>query len=210
MIVIQFYPSRVCGEPTIKSQNMENRINALSTNDELEMLKRAVDGDTEAFSQLYEQNVARIYNYIYYRTGSMVDAEDITARVFHRALRHIRAYKNMGVPFSAWLYRIAHNLVANWYRDKSRRKEVSLDDYMTLHQSTEHVEHVLVQSQDNERLLRIIRRLSPDRQQLLILKYVEGLSNAEIGVIMGRSEGAIKGLYHRTLQALRNELEKEE
>ncbi len=177
--------------------------------DDDQALDRAVRGDPEAFSILYERYVTRIYNYIYYRTGSPYDAEDLTERVFLRALGHIRAYNNRGVPFSAWLYRIAHNLVANWHRDNSRRKEVPLEDQRNLHQRTDHPEISLVNSQDQEMLLKLIRRLPEDRQQLIILKFVEHLSNGEVATIMGRSEGAIKSLYHRTLQTLREEIEKQ-
>ena len=116
----------------------------------------------------------------------------------------------MGVPFSAWLYRIAHNLVANWYRDNQRRQEVPLENTPELEYKSEHPEATLVYHQDMERLLRHIRELPPDRQQLIILKFVEKLPNNEIGLIMGRSEGAIKSLYHRTLLILREELEKTE
>jgi RNA polymerase sigma-70 factor (ECF subfamily) len=87
-------------------------------------VKLAVNGDADAFSYIYEKNVTRIYNYIYYRIGSEDDAEDLTARVFHRAFGHIEKYQEKGVPFTAWLYRIAHNLTANWYRDTQRRKEI--------------------------------------------------------------------------------------
>ena len=83
-------------------------------------LSRAAQGDREAFGVLYERYVVRIYNYIYYRTGNTFDAEDLTERVFLRAMRHIGNYKDRGLPFSAWLYRIAHNLVANWHRDNSQ------------------------------------------------------------------------------------------
>jgi RNA polymerase sigma-70 factor (ECF subfamily) len=172
-------------------------------------LERAVHGDPEAFSILYERYVTRIYNYIYYRTGSPYDAEDLTERVFLRALGHIRTYNNRGIPFSAWLYRIAHNLVANWHRDNSRRKEVPLEDQTDLHQRTDHPEISLVNSQEQEMLLRLIRHLPEDRQQLIILKFVEHLSNSEVATIMGRSEGAIKSLYHRTLQTLRVDIEKQ-
>ena len=108
-----------------------------------------------------------------------------------------------GVPFSAWLYRIAHNLVANWHRDNSRKKEISLDDTAELYDRGVLPETNMVQLQENEVLFKAIRTLTPDRQQLLILKFVEHLSNAEIAAIMQRSEGAIKSLYHRTLLALR-------
>ncbi len=169
---------------------------------------RACAGDSDAFSFLYERNVTRIYNYIYYRIGSEADAEDITSRVFYRAFGHINTYVEKGVPFSAWLYRIAHNLIANWHRDTHRRNEVSLEDQIELPVKADHPERAVEKTQEVEQLLQGIRRLSPDRQQLLILKFVEEFSNAEIADIMGKSEGAIKSLYHRALIALRVEMEK--
>ena len=175
--------------------------------EEKETLARASQGDQEAFGILYERYVERIFNYVYYRTGNVHDAEDLTARVFYRALHHIPNYTDRGVPFSAWLYRIAHNLIANWHRDRSRHQEIPLSDAPTLHYKGDPPEVALVQSEEREALLKIIRHLPSERQQLLILKFVEHLSNAEIGEIMGRSEGAVKSLYHRTLLALRDNLD---
>lgn len=171
-----------------------------------EALLRAADGESEAFGVLYERYVGRIYNYVYYRTGNHFDAEDLTARVFYRAMRHIKNYQDRGVPFSAWLYRIAHNLVANWHRDNSRRQEIPLDDGFSGKHISEHPESALLETEEQEGLMRIIRLLPPERQQLLILKFVDHLSNAEIGLIMGRTEGAIKSLYHRTLTSLRDDM----
>jgi len=170
-------------------------------------LALATQGDREAFGLLYERYVGRIYNYVYYRTGNIYDAEDLTERVFMRAMRHIPNYHDRGLPFTAWLYRIAHNLVANWHRDNSRRKEIPLDDGLQSIYQGEHPEHELLQTEEREHLLGAIHGLPADRQQLLILKFVEHLSNVEIGQIMGRSEGAVKSLYHRTLLAMRDELE---
>jgi RNA polymerase sigma-70 factor (ECF subfamily) len=178
--------------------------------DDDQAIQKAIQGDPEAFSALYERFVSRIYNYIYYRTGSPYDAEDLTERVFLRALAHIQTYNNRGVPFSAWLYRIAHNLVANWHRDNSRRKEVPLEDQKNLRMRSEQPEVELVQNQEQESLLQAIRKLPEDRQQLIILKFVEHLSNSEVATIMNRSEGAIKSLYHRTLLTLRELIEKRE
>jgi len=174
---------------------------------EEEILSNASQGDRDAFGQLYERYVERIFNYVYYRTGNLHDAEDLTARVFQRAMNHIKNYTDRGVPFSAWLYRIAHNLVANWHRDRSRKQEIPLDDLPVVQAKGDHPERNLVRSQEQEALLRMIRRLPPERQNLLILKFVENMSNAEIGEIMGRSEGAVKSLYHRTLLSLRDQLE---
>lgn len=173
---------------------------------EEQVLLRASDGDRDAFGELYQHYIERIFNYVYYRTGNLHDAEDLTARVFQRAMNHIRNYTDRGVPFSAWLYRIAHNLVANWHRDRSRRQEIPLNELPVVPSKEDRPETSLVRSQEQDALLRMIRQLPPERQHLLILKFVENLSNAEIGQIMGRSEGAVKSLYHRTLLSLRDEL----
>jgi RNA polymerase sigma-70 factor (ECF subfamily) len=173
--------------------------------DESALIARA-KSDKEAFGQLYEIYVDKIYNYVYYRTGNVADAEDLTARIFFRAMGHIDKYDDRGIPFSAWLYRIAHNLVANWHRDRSRRKIISLDDIAQWRIEGDSPELSTQLLEDRAMLLAAVRRLPADRQELLILKYVERLSNAEIGDIMGRSEGAIKSLYHRTLLSLREDL----
>ncbi|MBX3049285.1 MAG: sigma-70 family RNA polymerase sigma factor [Anaerolineales bacterium] len=173
------------------------------------LLAKATAGDKQAFGMLYDKYATRIYNYIYYRTGSAQDAEDLTSRVFFRAMRHITNYRDRGVPFTAWLYRIAHNLVANWHRDSSRRQEVELEDGYRASKGDEHPEQALMESEDQNALLSIIRKLPEERQQLLILKFVEHMSNAEIGQIMDRTEGAIKSLYHRTLLSLREAITKD-
>jgi RNA polymerase sigma-70 factor (ECF subfamily) len=165
--------------------------------------------DPEAFGLLYERYVGNIYNYIYYRTGNHHDAEDLTARTFFRALKHVSRYVDRGAPFSAWLYRIAHNLVANWHRDRNRRQIISLDDLVMRTLKREEPAALAEEREERDRLLDVIRRLPPERQQVLILKFVEQMSNAEIGEVMGRTEGAIKSLYHRTLVALRKELTNE-
>ena len=158
--------------------------------------------EPEAFGALYERYVNKIYSYIFYRTGNQADAEDLTAKTFYRAMQHMRHYEERGLPFSAWLYRIAHNLVANWHRDRGRRQMVSLDELYSLAVG-EGPEHAVERQERTSTLLGVIRELPAERQELLILKFVEHLSNAEVGQIMGRSEGAIKSLYHRTLLSLR-------
>lgn len=165
----------------------------------------AAKTDQTAFGELYKCYVDRIYNYIFFRTGSVRDAEDLTGRVFFKAMSHIQNYKHMGLPFSAWLYRIAHNLVANYHRDRARKQEISLDDVpgQILPKLDHHPEMRAVQTQEVEDLLATIHKLSPIRQELLILKFVDQLSNAEIGQVLRKSEGAIKSLYHRTLLELR-------
>jgi RNA polymerase sigma-70 factor, ECF subfamily len=168
----------------------------------------AAKADPNTFGQLYEIYVSRIYSYIFHRVGNVHDAEDLTSRTFFRALSHLEDYEDQGAPFSAWLYRIAHNLVANWHRDRSRRPVIALDDLLVHGILEEHPE-VVAEAQENTHLLQeAIHKLDATRQELLVLKFTEGLSNAEIGSIMRRSEGAVKSLYHRTLLAMRKELQK--
>lgn len=169
--------------------------------------------DSEAFGLLYERYVGRIYNYIYYRTSNHHDAEDLTARTFYRALKQMSRYVDRGAPYSAYLYRIAHNLVANWHRDNSRRQFISFDESLITVLRREDpsiiAEEKAQKKSERDMLLQMVRQLPPERQQLLILKFAEQMSNIEIGQVMGRTEGAIKSLYHRTLVTLREELAKE-
>lgn len=173
-------------------------------------LAQLAGSNPEAFGELYSRHVNRIYNYIYYRTGNHHDAEDLSARVFQRALRHVGAFEDKGVPFTAWLYRIAHNLVANWHRDRSRRPVIPLDQHVAVSEVAVHPEVEAIAHEEQTLLLDAVRDLPDDRQQLLILKFVERMSNAQIGEVMGRTEGAIKSLYHRTLNALREDVRERE
>lgn len=189
-------------------KRLRSRIKTLKSLDENDLVEMAKAGDKEAFGELYERYVEKIYNYVYYRTGNHHDAEDLTARVFFRAMGHIENYTERGVPFQAWLYRIAHNLVANWHRDRGRRKVIPLDEFIAASLKSDAPDRQAEDKEEREALLNAIRRLPDERQQLLTLKFVEHLSNAEIGAIMDRTEGAIKSLYHRTLIALRDDLQK--
>ena len=177
---------------------------AKSKLDERALIEQARQ-DRQAFGELYELYVDRIYNYIYYRTGNQHDAEDLTARVFFRAIQHISHYQDQGAPFAAWLFSITRNMLANWYRDTGKWKLVPLDN-MLRQKVEDDPEYSTEKGQDREALLAAIRRLPPERQDLLILKFVEQMTNSEIGQMMGRSEGAIKSLYHRTLRSLRTEM----
>lgn len=158
--------------------------------------------DLAAFGALYERYVQRVYSYVYTRTGSTPDAEDITERVFLQAMSHLRGYQSRGAPFSAWLFRIAHNLVANWHRDNSRHQHVKLDGA----DLPAHREPAFDLLEELAAIRRALTTLPAERQRLIVLKFVEELPNAEIGRIMGRSEGAIKSLIHRTLESLRRTL----
>jgi RNA polymerase sigma-70 factor (ECF subfamily) len=171
--------------------------------EERDLITRA-RSDPEMFGELYRRYVGRIYNYHYRHTGNPTEAEDLTSRTFYRALRSLNSYREKGASFQAWLFRIAHNLVVNWYRDISRHPNVAIDSVSPLH-SPSPAPHDHVEARETrEFLLQLLVDLPEDRKTLLILKFVEQMSNLEIAAVMGKSEGAIKALYHRTLISLRD------
>ncbi len=171
-------------------------------NEESALIERA-RRDPEAFGELYRRYVDRIYSYHYRHTGDVQEAEDLTSRTFYRALRALPRYRERGLPFQAWLFRIAHNLVANWYRDRSRRHFVALEERPALSAGEMEPQRLVERGEAEDCILRLVARLPEERKTLLILKFVEQMSNAEIGAVLNKSEGAVKALYHRTLLALR-------
>lgn len=177
-----------------------------ATETEALLVERA-RSDPEAFGHLYELYVDRVYSYIYHRVGNVQDAEDLTARTFHRALEKLHTYEDRGLPFSAWLFRIAHNLVANWHRDHSRRQVFSLEKFWWRSSDDARPEHAVEENVEREELWDAINRLPEERRNLLLYKLNTTLSNLEIGELMNKSESAIKSLYFRTLAALRKDLE---
>lgn len=180
--------------------------NELTKEEEIELVERAKH-NSEAFGELYERYVDRIYQFIYYRVGNHQDAEDLTARVFTRVLKALPDYTYEGAPFAAWIFRIARNLVANWHRDNGRRTFISLEDmpFLSRLRTQERPDRFVERSDEYKLLESVVSTLHEDRQTLLFLKFYERLTNAEIGIVLGRTEGAIKALYHRTLRALRRE-----
>ncbi len=176
--------------------------------DERDLILRAKE-DPEAFGELYEKYVDRIYNYLYRHTSNRVEAEDLTSRTFYRALRSLHRYRVTGAPFQAWLFRIAHNLVVNWYRDHSTRQVVSIDvEYaLPLPSRSVNPETWVAATETRRALFEVVAAMPEDRKTLLILKFVEHMTNAEIGEVLGRTEGAIKALYHRTLISLRRAMQ---
>ncbi len=163
-------------------------------------------GDGTAFTQLYDQCLARVYRHIAYRVASAADVEDLTQEVFLRAWRAIGGYKLGRSPFLAWLYTIAHNLVVDYYRKKGRQREARLEAAemigdMTQTEGLESVEHL-----DAFRLYLI--DLPNDQQQVLMLRFVEGLDHATVAATLGKSEGAVRVIQLRALRRLRTQLEK--
>jgi RNA polymerase sigma-70 factor (ECF subfamily) len=194
------------GESSQSPLRSDRRYEGLTESQLVEQAK----ADPEAFGELYLRNVDRIYNYIYYRIGNATDAEDLTAHTFHQALGNIGRYVDQGVPFAAWLYRIAHNLVANFHRARSRWQLTSLEDLELAGRAADGPERSAEAHEKQRALWSAIRRQPEERQRLLILKFANRMSNDEIGRLMGRTESSVKSLYFRTLKSLRADLEARE
>ncbi len=159
--------------------------------------------DGSAFSDLYAAHAPRVYRYLLSRTSNPTEAEDLTSRTFMRALAGLDQYRGRGAGFSSWLMSIAHNLLVNWYRDRGRRAPTeALDAALQIPDATPGPEASLAQHERIARVRAAVGALAADRQRLITLKYVDGRSNAEIGRIMARTEGAVKSLHHRTLGEL--------
>lgn len=180
---------------------------ALSAAQEEAALVERAKAEPAAFGILYERYIDRVYAYIYHRVGNAQDTEDLTARTFYRALDKLHTYEDRGLPFSAWLFRIAHNLVANWHRDRGRRRFLSLDKLWSHSKEGDTPEEQFEREENHAALWEAIDRLPEDRRTLLLYKFGSRLSNLEIGELLQKSESAIKSLYFRTLATLRKELE---
>jgi RNA polymerase sigma-70 factor, ECF subfamily len=155
------------------------------------------------FSALYRAHLRDVYSYAYYRVGDHHDAEDLTEQTFLQAYRHFeRAQRESdGRPLRPWLIRIAHNLAANLYRDRSRRPAAPLEDTTPL--PARHTTEELVEEREELRgILEGVQQLPDDRREALIMRFALGMDNREIARALGRSDGATKVLLHRAIRQL--------
>src|ERR687892_489618 len=165
----------------------------------------------EAFSQLYKAHLRDVYSYSYYRVGNHHDAEDLTEQTFLQAYRHFeRAQReSQGRPLRPWLIRIAHNLAANYYRDRSRRPQTQLEDAAVI--SDPHETATIVEGREElNAVLAGVASLPEDRREALIMRFALGMDNKEIARALGRSEGATKVLIHRAIRQLEGKLKEED
>ena len=169
--------------------------------------KQQLDRD---FTELYRTHLRDVYSYAYYRVGNHHDAEDLTEQTFLQAYRHFeRAQRESeGRPLRPWLIRIAHNLAANYYRDRSRKPQTQLEDAAVV--SEPHATAELVEQREEvEEVLAGVANLPDDRREALIMRFALGMDNREIARALGRSEGATKVLIHRAIRQLEEGLKAE-
>ncbi|HSP71236.1 MAG TPA: sigma-70 family RNA polymerase sigma factor [Gaiellaceae bacterium] len=173
------------------------------------LVERAQQGDRDALEELYLIHFDRIYSYLHVSVGNRHDAEDLTTQTFLKMLESIGRFKWQSAPFSAWLFRIAHNLAMDHFRAARRWQPEEEPPEPPADESTS-AEMGALDSIGRKSMLELIQDLSPEQQQVLTLKFVFNFSNGEVATILGKTEGAIKSLQHRALASLQKQLEKRE
>lgn len=173
---------------------------------ERQLVLQAQDGNSEAFGQLYDAYMERIYRFVYFRVEDQQTAEDITSQVFLKAWSNLDRFQFSRTPYLAWLYTIAHNAVIDHYR--TRKVTTALDDVqLSQPDHSELVENEIDLTVEMQSVKAALQLLTDDQQKVLTLKFIEGMSNNEIARHLGKREGAIRALQMRGLQALAKQLE---
>ncbi|MBT3389304.1 MAG: sigma-70 family RNA polymerase sigma factor [Chloroflexi bacterium] len=173
-----------------------------------QLVKRAKHGDSDAFGELHDYYVDAIYNFLASRTSDPLDAEDLTGEVFLRAWRSLKNYRQKGYPFSAYLFRIARNLLIDHYRQSQRQDEdtVEAEDIGSLRGAEKSPDAIIVIKQEHQQLKQYLDNIREDYRDVLVLRFLSGLSPDETAKVMQRSSGAVRVLQHRALAALRKQL----
>lgn len=171
--------------------------------DEATLLRRIVQYDIDALAQIYDEYHDRIYRYAYWRLGQVEAAEDLTANVFLRLLNAVRDGRSPRQNLAAWLYRVAHNLTVDTLRSMPQ-EELELADW--LEGPEPDLTQVVEQSVEMDRVRVALQQLTETQQQVIVLRFLEGLDSRQIATIMGSTEGAIDALQHRAILALRRAL----
>ncbi len=172
--------------------------------DETDLIQRAKAYDPAALSDIYERYYQGLYRYVYYRVGDAALAEDLVGDVFLKMLHAIPSYSIQGIPFSAWLYRIARNRVIDHLRRQPEKAELSLEEGRV--EAIEAADTGLEAALQRDELLKAMRVLTDEQRQVVILKFIEDMDNATVAAILGKTEGAIKSLQHRALDSMRRYL----
>jgi RNA polymerase sigma-70 factor (ECF subfamily) len=174
-----------------------------------ELVARGQQGDRDALEELYLIHFDRIYSYLHVSVGNRHDAEDLTTQTFLKMLEKIGTFKWQSAPFSAWLFRIAHNLAMDHFRAR-RRWQPEEEVPEPVGDAEPSAELTAMQTIGRESMLKLIEGLSPEQQQVLTLKFVFNLPNAEVAAILDKTEGAIKSLQHRALVSLQKQIARED
>lgn len=174
------------------------------------LVRRAQDGETIAFVEIYEQHHTTIFSYIYFRVGNAAIAEDLCAEVFVRMVDKIHTFHDQGKPILSWLYTIAHNLIIDYRRTRDHEDlSTFTDENSNGHEKFPQPLLEVENRFDQACLMKAMNQLTEEQRRVIFLKFIEGRSNLEIAKIMDKTEGAVKSLQHRALAALKSLIETE-
>jgi RNA polymerase sigma-70 factor (ECF subfamily) len=189
----------------VSSEATEKKSGRESTENVRRLVERAQQGDRAALEELYLIHFDRIYSYLHMSVGNKHDAEDLTTQTFLKMLESINRFRWQSAPFSAWLFRIAHNLAMDHFRARRRwQPEEEVPEPLGSEEPSAELE--AMQSIGRQSMMELIERLSPEQQQVLTLKFVFNFANADVATILEKTEGAIKSLQHRALASLQKQI----
>jgi RNA polymerase sigma-70 factor (ECF subfamily) len=174
--------------------------------DEEIIVQRAKNNDPNAFAELYEEYFDKIYRYITVKIGDRDEAEDLTQQVFLKAHGSISSFKWKGVPFSAWLYRIAHNQIVDHLRKRQKQPDTLNDEIPVMDKEENKPENIVEKRMDIQQVLNAARNLTDAQREVISLRFTAGMPTAQVAEIMGKNPGAIKALQHSAIAALRKSL----
>jgi RNA polymerase sigma-70 factor (ECF subfamily) len=182
-----------------------------SSYDELDLLRQARRFDEDALTCIYQTYYTAIYRYIYHHLGDMQTAQDLASEVFRRFLQALRNGDGPTQQLSAWLYRVGHNLIVDELRSRAHRNHQPLDDVLgeTLKDGGQSPEEMVGNAIAGTRVREALYHLTPEQRQVIVLKFLEGMDNAEVSRITGKTVSAVKALQHRALCTLRDQLDAE-
>lgn len=175
---------------------------------EWQLVRRAQEYEESALEMLYQKYYPKIYNYAFMQMGDVQASEDLASEVMLKMIESIKSYKFRGLPFGAWVFRIARNRIIDLHRRRKRRGEVDLSE--TISSALANPQALAERALERGQLHVALKHLTEEQRQVIVLKFMEGFDNRSIGKIMGRSEGAVKSLQHRALAALRRVLYQDE
>jgi RNA polymerase sigma-70 factor (ECF subfamily) len=170
-----------------------------------DLLARAMKGDAEAFGDLYERHMMSIYRYVYYRIGEVREAEDLTETVFIKVWQALPGFKLGKASFKTWIYRVAQNALVDHYR--THKEELELPEDASLQSSSPQPEEEVIAMERSEQIGKALRKLNPQHQEILTLRFINEMSHEEAAQVMGKSVGAMRVLQYRALKALQEQLE---
>jgi len=180
--------------------------NAENSSELDELVEKAINGNGDAFGRLYDMYVDQVYRHIYYRIGNKDDTEDLTQKTFIRAWDAIGKFKKTSSPFAAWLIRISHNLVIDFYRTRKPDEDIDFDTVTAKPEAGP--EFITEQHFSQQEIRKAIRKLNNDQQQVILMRFIEDFSYEEIASALGKSEGAVRVILHRGLEKLKTIVEK--